>query len=92
MYNPNFPWRPSHSWDHCPGCFENFDMDFKCDHCGGGHEDKPFTYVDLNQSMESALILNEANVMFVCVPVFNHVELEKLRKQAIARLENRSKP
>ena len=38
-YDPKYPWRPSYAWDSCPGCFENFDFDFKCDHCGCGHAD-----------------------------------------------------
>jgi len=38
-YDPKYPWRPMHTWDHCPGCFENFDLSYKCDNCGGGHDD-----------------------------------------------------
>ena len=39
-YDPKYPWRPAYFWDKCPSCFENFDMDFKCDHCGSGHKDQ----------------------------------------------------
>lgn len=38
-YDPKYPWRQTMNWDHCPGCFENFDLTFKCDHCGSGHAD-----------------------------------------------------
>lgn len=88
-FNPDFPWRPAFAWDNCPACFENFSME-PCDNCGGGHEHKPFDRVDLEQAMESAIRLNEYNVMFVAVPVFNQVELKKLREQSLKRLEQRA--
>lgn len=37
-YDPKYPWRPPHAWSNCPGCFENFDFNFKCNHCGSGHD------------------------------------------------------
>ena len=37
--NPKYPWKPSHGWDNCPGCFEQFDLK-TCDHCGSGHPDE----------------------------------------------------
>lgn len=39
-YDPKYPWRPAYYWDQCLNCFENFDMDHKCDRCGSGHEDR----------------------------------------------------
>lgn len=38
-YNPDYPWRPKFFWDGCPKCFEHFDLNYKCDHCGAGHVD-----------------------------------------------------
>lgn len=38
-YNPNYPWIPKYYFDQCPACFENFDLEYKCDHCGPGHPD-----------------------------------------------------
>jgi hypothetical protein len=38
-YDPKYKWRPTMYWDHCPACFENFDIGYKCDNCGLGHDD-----------------------------------------------------
>lgn len=32
-----YPFKPAHAFDNCPACFENFDINFKCEHCGSGH-------------------------------------------------------
>lgn len=39
-YNSKFPWRPKYFFDSCPRCFEVFDFDFKCNHCGSGYDDE----------------------------------------------------
>jgi hypothetical protein len=37
-YNPLYPWRPKYFWDHCPVCFENFDLSFQCHNCGSNNQ------------------------------------------------------
>jgi hypothetical protein len=37
--NPKYPWKPSHGWDKCMKCFEDFSME-PCNHCGGGYPDQ----------------------------------------------------
>jgi hypothetical protein len=34
----SYPWCPAYLGDRCPACFENFDLSFKCDNCGNGHD------------------------------------------------------
>ncbi len=36
-YSTDYPWRPMYLGDKCPACFENFDLNHKCDNCGSGH-------------------------------------------------------
>lgn len=49
-YDPKYPWRPLYSWDKCPCCFENFQLD-KCDRCGSGHDDYDAGRPDIPEQM-----------------------------------------